>query len=104
MLASMCAGLAYSWSVFLKPLISIFHWSAADASLSFTLLMSAAGITAIFAGKALDYIKPRQVILLGGALFGAGLASIGFIHSLFQMYIVVAVAGIDWEWFIRAAP
>lgn len=93
-LASMCAGLAYSWSIFLKPLISIFHWSASDTALSFTLLMSTAAITAIFAGKAQDKFQPRTVILVGGILFGCGLASIGFIQSLAQMYICVVIAGI----------
>jgi len=98
MLASMCAGLAYSWSVFLKPLIEMYNWSAAEASLTFTLLMSTAGITAIFAGKAQDYIQPRFVMLLGGALFGLGLACIGFIHTLLQLYLCVIFAGIGLGW------
>ncbi|MEL1136010.1 OFA family MFS transporter [Desulfitobacterium sp. THU1] len=93
-LASMCAGLAYSWSVFLKPLSSIFNWSATDTALSFTLLMSTAAATAIFAGKAQDYLQPKSVILIGGILFGAGLTAIGFIQSLAQMYTCVIIAGI----------
>lgn len=93
-LASMCAGLAYSWSVFLKPLIGLFHWSATDTALSFTLLMSTAAATAIFAGKAQDKFQPRTVILVGGILFGGGLACIGFIQTLAQMYFCVIIAGI----------
>ena len=93
-LASMCAGLAYSWSVFLNPLIDMYNWSAADTSITFTLLMSTAGVMAIFAGKAQDYIQPRSVMLLGGMLFGLGLAGIGFIQTLFQLYLCVILAGI----------
>ncbi|UWG99063.1 OFA family MFS transporter [Dehalobacter sp. DCM] len=93
-LASMCAGLAYSWSVFLKPLISLFHWSATDTALSFTLLMFTGGVAAILVGKAQDKFQPRTVILVGGILFGSGLACIGFIQSLTQLYICVVVAGI----------
>ena len=93
-LASMCAGLAYSWSVFLNPLIDMYNWSAADTSITFTLLMSTAGVTAIFAGKAQDYMQPRMVMLLGGMLFGLGLAGIGFIQNLFQLYLCVVLAGI----------
>ena len=92
-LASMCAGLAYSWSVFLNPLIDMYNWSAADTSITFTLLMSTAGVTAIFAGKAQDYMQPRMVMLLGGMLFGLGLAGIGFIQTRFN-YIMRGLAGI----------
>ncbi len=94
MLAAMCAGFGYAWSVLLKPLISMYGWSMADVSLSFTLIMSSAAITAVFAGKAQDYFQPRQVILLGGALFGLGLVGIGSIHSLGQFYLCVIIAGI----------
>lgn len=94
MIASMCAGLAYAWSVFQKPLVSLFNWSPADVSLSFTLIMSTAATTAIFAGKALDYLQPRQVILLGGALFGIGISGIGYVQSLNQFYLCAIIAGI----------
>jgi len=94
MIASMCAGFAYAWSVFLKPLVSIFQWSPANVSLSFTLIMSMAAVTAIFAGKALDYLQPRQVILLGGVLFGGGIAGMGFISSLHHLYVCALIAGI----------
>jgi OFA family oxalate/formate antiporter-like MFS transporter len=93
-IASMCTGLSYAWSVFQKPLVSLFNWAPADVSLSFTLIMSTAATTAIFAGKALDYMRPRQLILLGGAIFGAGIGSMGFIQSLSQLYICAAIAGV----------
>jgi OFA family oxalate/formate antiporter-like MFS transporter len=56
--------------------------------------MSTAATTAIFAGKALDYIQPRQVILLGGTLFGIGITGIGYIQSLTQLYLCAVIAGI----------
>lgn len=94
MAAGMCSGFAYAWSIFQKPLISLFNWSAADVSLSFTLIMSTAATTAIFAGKALDYMHSRQVLLIGGVLLGAGIIAIGFIQSLTQLYLCAVVAGI----------
>ena len=94
MIASMCAGFAYSWSVFLNPLINTFHWQPADVSLSFTLIMSMAAVTAIFAGKALDYLQPGQLILLGGAIFGGAVAGMGFISTLQHLYICALLAGI----------
>lgn len=94
MIASMCAGFAYAWSVFMKPMIAMFNWSPADVSLSFTLIMSTAASTAIFAGKALEYFKPKQLLFFGGALFGAAVACLGFISSLSQLYICAVLAGI----------
>lgn len=94
MIASMCAGFAYAWSVFMKPLITMFNWSAADVSLSFTLIMSTAASTAIFAGKALEYLKPKQLLLIGGVLFGASISCLGFIQSLSHLYICAVLAGI----------
>jgi len=94
MAAGMCSGFAYAWSIFQKPLISLYNWSAADVSLSFTLIMSTAATTAIFAGKALDYTHSRQVVLIGGVLLGAGIITIGYIQSLTQLYICAVVAGI----------
>jgi OFA family oxalate/formate antiporter-like MFS transporter len=93
-IASMCTGLSYAWSVFQKPLVSLFNWSPADASLSFTLIMSTAATTAIFAGKALDYIQPRQLMLIGGTLFGAGIGGMGFTDSLTHLYVCAVLAGI----------
>lgn len=92
--ASMCTGLAYAWSVFQKPLVTMFGWQPADASLSFTLIMSTAATTAIFAGKALDYLAPRQLMLLGGVLFGAGIGGMGFTQSLTHLYVCAVLAGI----------
>lgn len=94
MIASMSAGFAYAWSVFLKPLVTLFGWSPAEVSLTFTLIMSMAAVTAIFAGKALDYLQPRQIILIGGVLFGGGIAAMGFIGSLQQLYACALVAGV----------
>jgi len=93
-IVSLCAGFCYAWSVFQKPLINIFHWSPADVAVSFSLLMSVAATMAIAAGKALDYMQPRQVTLIGGTLLGIGIAGIGFIQTLYQLYTSIVIAGI----------
>ncbi len=69
--ASLCAGIGYAWSVFQKPLAEGAGWSTADIALSFTALLGAGAIASIVAGKAQQYVKPRTVILVGGALIGA---------------------------------
>lgn len=78
----------------MKPMASMFDWSSADISLSFTLIMSTAAATAIFAGKALEYIQPRLLLLIGGAIFGTGIACLGFIRSLAHLHMFSLLAGV----------
>ena len=94
MVSAMCAGFAYAWSVFQKPLMSLYQWSAADMSLSFTLIMSTGAVVAIFAGKALDYLRVKQLLLIGGVFLGAAIAGIGFVQTLPQLYGCATMAGI----------
>jgi MFS transporter, OFA family, oxalate/formate antiporter len=92
--AGLCAGFGYAWSVFLKPMAGLFNLTASELSLSFTLIMSTAAASAIFAGKALEYIKPPRLLLAGGVLFGTGIVCIGFVQSLVQLYLFAVIAGI----------
>ncbi|NLV72863.1 MAG: OFA family MFS transporter [Actinobacteria bacterium] len=94
LIASLCAGFGYSWSVLLKPLGETFGWSASAVSLSFTLLIVFAASTSIFAGKALQYIQPRTLLLVGAVVFGAGIACLGFVDSLGMLYGLSMVSGV----------
>jgi MFS transporter, OFA family, oxalate/formate antiporter len=92
--AALCAGIGYAWSVFQKPLAAEAGWSTADIALSFTALLGAGAIASIVAGKAQQYVKPRTVILVGGALIGIGLMCLGFVHSLAGVYAFSFLAGL----------
>jgi OFA family oxalate/formate antiporter-like MFS transporter len=92
--AAMCAGIGYAWSVFQRPLAAEAGWSTADIALSFTALLGAGAIASIIAGKAQQYVKPRTVILIGGALIGLGLVCLGFVHSLAGVYAFSFLAGL----------
>lgn len=94
LIASLCAGFGYSWSVLLKPMGEMFGWSASAVSLSFTLLIVFAASTSIFTGKALQYVQPRTLLLLGALVFGAGIACLGFVDSLGTLYGLSMVSGV----------
>ena len=70
LLASLCAGFGYTWSVLLKPIGQEFGWRASAVSLSFTVLIVFAASTSIFVGKALQYLQPRTCLLSGAVVFG----------------------------------
>jgi MFS transporter, OFA family, oxalate/formate antiporter len=94
LIASLCAGFGYSWSVLLKPIAEQFGWTASAVSLSFTVLIVFAASTSIFVGKALQYLQPRTCLLAGAVVFGAGIACLGFINSLGMLYGLSCISGI----------
>ena len=91
MFICVCIGFGYAWSVFQKPIVSQFGWSTADVSLTFTLSIMMSALVPPFIGKLQDYIKTRQIILIGGALFGISVASTGYIKSIVHLYLAFGI-------------
>ena len=55
--------------------------------------MTMGAVAAIVTGKLQQYLQPRTLVLIGGALFGAGLVLLGSVHSLAAVYAFAALAG-----------
>ncbi|MBZ0252401.1 MAG: MFS transporter, partial [Candidatus Methylomirabilis sp.] len=97
-------GLAfYSFGVFLDPLIAEFGWTKADTSLGFSCYTIATAVGNVLFGRLLARGSARKLTIVGSLLVGAGLALMGTVHSLPQLYLymgaliglgVVAVGGI----------
>jgi OFA family oxalate/formate antiporter-like MFS transporter len=95
MVMNICIGSGYAWSVFQKPLIELYKWTPAEASLAFTLVMGISALPMVIAGKAQQYVQPRTVILVGGLMFGLGNFFTGYISSLAGLYVVYGtIAGL----------
>jgi len=90
-IANLCIGSAYAWSVFQKPLIDLFGWSTADASLAFTISFGSVPLAMIVAGKIQDRLGPRAVVLVGGVLFGVGIIAAGWVRTLGGLYATYGV-------------
>ncbi|MDN5351920.1 MAG: transporter, family, oxalate/formate antiporter [Clostridiales bacterium] len=90
---NLCIGSAYAWSVFQKPLISMFGWTTAQASLAFTLNLSLVPFAMIVAGRIQDSKGPKVVTLVGGIIFGLGIFLAGRIGSLSGLYLTYGVLG-----------
>lgn len=91
---NICIGFGYAWSVFQKPLMLQFQWDATAVSLGFSIIMGMSAVPQALAGKAQDYLAPRQIILIGGLIFGLGVTGLGFVHSLGQLYAGGALVGL----------
>ena len=75
-------GLIYAWSVFRVPLEESFsQWSQADLSLTFTIAMVSFCTGIIVAGKLLEKVKPRWILLASGILSFIGFMGASFFLS-----------------------
>lgn len=92
-LINLCIGSAYAWSVFQKPLITMFKWSTSEASLAFTLSLSLVPLAMIVAGKIQDQKGPKMVIFVGGIIFSLGIIGAGFTTDLSFLYATYGVLG-----------
>ena len=91
-----CLGAAYGWSVFVKPLISVEHWTLTQVSLTFTLAILFLGVGTVIGGLWMDRVGPRKVATVAGVLYGVSylLASLAASkHSLSGLYLSYGVIG-----------
>ena len=85
-LINLCIGSLYAWSVFATPLAQ--HLNAVTGSnitslaIVFTIANAVGPITMIGGGALNRKLGTRNVILIGGVLFGLGMIATGFAQSL----------------------
>jgi len=75
-------GIITSWSVFVRPLMTEFGWSATDVTLVFTVYYATFALTMPFAGHLQDRFGPRKVAVTGGLLVGSGFILASLIDTI----------------------
>src|SRR6266700_2961873 len=93
-LMQLALGSVYAWSVFLKPVGTVYHVSRLQANLTFSIVLLALGITAGFGGYLNNRFGPRVIATLGGILYGLGviLASLTA-PNIFLLYLTFGIIG-----------
>jgi MFS family permease len=93
-IVNICIGTGFAWSVYqtglFKEAVSIFGMevSKSQLALAFTICSGVAPIPMIAGSGLQKKLKgPRNVVWLGGILFGIGLISTSFISSLPMLYV-----------------
>ena len=87
-------GSVYAWSVFLKPVIALYHVSRLQANLTFSIVLLALGITAGFGGYLNNRYGPRVIATLGGILYGLGVILATFAApNIFLLYLTFGIIG-----------
>src|ERR1700712_1688892 len=72
LLAQMCLGSVYAWSVFVKPLMASEGWSQIQVTLTFNMAMACLGIGTVIGGWWQDKVGPRIVTTFAGFIYGLG--------------------------------
>jgi MFS family permease len=92
-----CIGSGYAWSVFAGPLTQFFanlmgqEVAPASVSLAFTISNSIGPVTMISGGLLQDKFGPKWVMLVGGVVFGGGIALVSAGMSLGWLYFTYGI-------------
>src|SRR5438270_1987548 len=93
-LMQLALGSVYAWSVFLKPVGTVYHVSRLQANLTFSIVLLALGVTAGFGGYLNNRFGPRVMATAGGILYGIGVLLAAFVRpNLFLLYLTFGVIG-----------
>jgi MFS transporter, OFA family, oxalate/formate antiporter len=93
-LMQLALGSVYAWSVFLNPVIALYHTTRLQANLTFSIVLLALGITAGFGGYLNNRFGPRIVATAGGILYGLGVLLAAFsAPNLLVLYLTFGVIG-----------
>src|SRR5919201_2874799 len=93
-LMQLALGSVYAWSVFLKPVIALYHVSRLEANLPFSIVLLALGVTAGFGGYLNNRFGPRIVATAGGILYGLGVLLASFsAPNIFILYLTFGIIG-----------
>lgn len=86
-LAAMGTSCIYMWSIFNKPLMEVYGFSASEVSMAYSLFLLATCFSSMLAGWLQNRVQPRFIVLASGILFGAGWFLSGFADSLVLLYL-----------------
>src|SRR5947199_2677027 len=93
-LMQLALGSVYAWSVFLKPVISLYHVSRLQANLTFSIVLLALGVIAGFGGYLNNRFGPRVIATIGGILYGLGVILAAFAApNIFILYLTFGIIG-----------
>lgn len=87
--------IGFTFSVFFNPLSQEFHWTRSQVSLGFSVSLLVLSVVLPLAGRLVDRIAARKVILPAAVLMGLGLTCFYFLSgTLWHFYAIYALLGI----------
>jgi MFS family permease len=93
-LATVCAGIFYTFGVFFKPLQTEFGWSAALISSIQSVHIAIGIVSGFLVGWATDKFGPRLTLACGGTLIGIGFSLCSQASELWHFYLFYGIASL----------
>ena len=90
------AGFFISYGVFFTPLHDEFGWSRMAISAAYSMGCFVSGTCAIIFGRICDKYGPREIMTIGGIVFGAGFLLMSRLNSLWQLYLFFGLLVCMW--------
>ncbi|HBI82859.1 MFS transporter [Orrella sp. NBD-18] len=87
----------YGPSVYVPTLSKIHGWSVGTVSSALTLSFLVNATVLSFVGSTIQRIGPTPVMLTGSAIMATGLASMGRVNEIWQVYVAFALMGLGWS-------
>jgi sugar phosphate permease len=84
----------YGLATFLRPLQDEHDWSAGVVSGASGLFFVVSGVSAFVVGPAIDRRGPKRMMAVGAVLTGASAAAVGFVETVWQLYLAYAVMAV----------
>ncbi len=93
-LATICAGVFYTFGIFFKPLEEEFGWSAALISSIQSVYIAMGLVSGFLVGWATDRFGPRLTLACGGTLIGIGFSLCSQASELWHFYLFYGIASL----------
>ncbi|HOE17459.1 MAG TPA: OFA family MFS transporter [Syntrophorhabdaceae bacterium] len=93
MIINMCLGAVYAYSVFKKPLETLFNATATQGNLPFMVFLAMFALFTFFSGRFIDKMGPRKVMMVGGVVVGLGWILTKFAGSMTMVIITYGIIG-----------
>jgi OFA family oxalate/formate antiporter-like MFS transporter len=93
MIVNMCLGAVYAYSVFKKPLETLFNATATQGNLPFMVFLALFALFTFLSGKFIDKHGPRKVMMIGGIVVGVGWILTYFASSMTMVIITYGIVG-----------
>ncbi|MBC7093729.1 OFA family MFS transporter [Candidatus Bipolaricaulota bacterium] len=93
LLANVCLGAVYAFSVFRKPLEDLWGIKATESGLPFMVFLATFALGMAFAGGLVERWGPRKTGILGGILVGIGWILSGFSPNVLVLTLLYGVVG-----------
>lgn len=88
-----CAGMLYSWSIYVNPLVNLHGWAKGSVTLTMSITTLLIPIFMIFAGRLLPKKGPTKVAFAGAIILTCGLVISSFASTLPMLYLGFGVLG-----------